>query len=37
MAENTIWPLVLSVWLILLAVAGTLTLALAIWNLIEAF
>ncbi len=34
---SSFWLPVFAVWLVLLIVAGTLALALAIWNLIGAF
>lgn len=34
---SAFWLTVAGFWLVMLVVAGTLALALAIWNLIEAF
>lgn len=34
---SSFWTAVIAVWLVLFAVAATLALALAIWQLIEAF
>jgi len=35
--SSSFWTLVIALWLVLFAIAGTLVLALGIWNLIEAF
>jgi hypothetical protein len=34
---SSFWTTVIAVWLVLFAIAGTLALALAIWNLVKAF
>lgn len=35
--SSSFWIVIVAIWLVLFAVAATLALALAIWNLIEAF
>jgi hypothetical protein len=34
---SSFWTAVIAIWLVLFAIAATLALALAIWNLLEAF
>jgi uncharacterized membrane protein YccF (DUF307 family) len=36
-AGSSFWIILVAVWLVLIAIAGTLALALGIWNLLQAF